>query len=97
MTTRNYSATIVIDPSGSEGSSNEMIPKLSEVIAQSDGEVIKVEELGQHDFAYPTRKNLLRGSYLQFEITGSPQTPEKIKEKLRLEKKVDRVLIECSN
>jgi len=97
MTTRNYSATIVIDPSGSEGSSNEMIPKLSEVIAQSDGEVIKVEELGQHDFSYPTRKNLLRGSYLQFEITGSPQTPEKIKEKLRLEKKVDRVLIECSN
>jgi len=97
MTTRNYSATIVIDPSGSEGSSNEMIPKLSEVIAQSDGEVIKVEELGQHDFSYPTRKNLLRGSYLQFEITGSPQTPEKIKEKLRLENKVDRVLIECSN
>ena len=58
MTTRNYSATIVIDPSGSEGSSNEMIPKLSEVIVQSDGEVIKVEELGQHEFAYPTQKNL---------------------------------------
>jgi len=56
MTTRNYSATIVIDPSGSDGSSSEMIPKISEIIAQSEGEVSKVTELGQHDFAYPVKK-----------------------------------------
>jgi ribosomal protein S6 len=97
MTTRKYSATIVIDPSGSEGSSSEMIPKISEIIAQSDGEVSKVTELGQHDFAHPIKKTLTRGTYLQFDISGSSQTPDKIKEKLRLEKKVDRVLIECSN
>jgi len=97
MTTRKYSATIVIDPSGSEGSSSEMIPKISEIISQSDGEVSKVTELGQHDFAYPIKKTLTRGTYLQFDISGSSQTPDKIKEKLRLEKKVDRVLIECSN
>ena len=59
MKSRNYSATIVIDPSGSEGSSSEMIPKLSEVIAQSDGEVMKVQELGQHDFAYLSKKRFL--------------------------------------
>ena len=97
MKTRNYSATIVIDPSGSEGSSNEMIPKLSEIISQSDGEVKKVTELGQHDFAYPIKKNFTRGTYLQFEITGTSETPSKIKHKLRLDKKVDRILIECSN
>ncbi len=96
MTSRNYSATIVIDPSGSEGSSSEMIPKISEVIAQSDGEVSKVKELGQHDFAYPVKKSLSRGTYIQFDITGSSSTPAKIKEKLRLEKKVDRILIESS-
>ena len=61
MKTRNYSATIVIDPSGSEGSSNEMIPKLTEAIAQSDGEVNKVVELGQHDFAYPIKRILPKG------------------------------------
>ena len=97
MTTRNYSATIVIDPSGSEGSSSEMIPKLSEIIAQSDGEVSKVQELGQHDFAYPSKKKLARGTFLHFEISGSPDTPSKIKEKMKLEKKVDRILIECSS
>lgn len=94
MKPRNYLATIVIDPSGSAGSSSEMIPKLSEVIAQSDGEVTKVQELGQHSFAYPTKKNFTQGTYLQFEITGKPETPKIIKNKLRLEKKVDRILIE---
>ena len=97
MTSRNYSATIVVDPSGSDGSTSEMIPKLSEVIAQSDGEVTKVQELGQHDFAYPSKKKISRGTYLQFELSGTPETPQKIKEKLRLEKKVDRILIECSS
>ncbi len=97
MTTRSYSATIVIDPSGIEGSTSEMIPKLTEIIAQCDGEVSKVQELGQHDFAYPVKKSFPRGTYLLFDLTGSTSTPYKIKEKLRLEKKVDRVLIECSN
>ena len=97
MTSRIYSATIVIDPRGSDGSSSEMIPKLTEIIAQSEGEVLKVQELGQHDFAYPTKKEFTRGTYLQFDISGSPETPSKIKDKLRLEKKVDRILIECSN
>ena len=94
MKQRNYIATVVVNPSGSEGSSNEMIPKLTEVISKAEGEVKKIQELGQHDFAYPTQKNFTRGSYLQFDISGSPQTPSMIHEILRLEKKVDRILIE---
>jgi len=97
MTTRNYTATIVIDPSGSDGSSSEMIPKLTEIIGQSQGEVTKVQDLGQHDFAYPIKKNLPRGTFLQFDIKGHSSTPALIKDKLKLEKKVDRILIECTN
>jgi hypothetical protein len=32
MTKKNYLATIVCDPRGADGSSDEMIPKLSEII-----------------------------------------------------------------
>jgi len=53
-----------------------------------------VEELGQHDFAYPTKKDFTRGSYLQFHFSGKVETPLLIQENLRLEKKVDRCLIE---
>ena len=63
-----------------------MIPKLTEAIAQSDGEV-KSLNLGSMILPTPS-KELYQRQYLQFEITGSPDTPGKIKEKLRLEKRL---------
>jgi hypothetical protein len=50
MNSRNYLATIVVDPRGAEGASNEIIPKLSEAILQSEAEVLKVEEQGKNNF-----------------------------------------------
>jgi ribosomal protein S6 len=94
MNKRNYLATIVYDAHGADGGSDEMIPRLSEIIRATDGEVTKVENQGSHDFAYPQSKQMKSGTYLQFEISGDPEMPVRLKDKLRLEKKVDRVLIE---
>ena len=90
----NYLATIVFDPKGSDGSTDEMIPKLSEIIVSVDGDVKKVENQGSHDFAYPQKGKLKTGVYLQFELLGDSDFPARLKDKLRLEKKVDRILIE---
>ena len=95
MTKKNYLATIVCDPRGADGSTDEMIPMLSEIIRETDGEVTKVQSQGSHEFSYPQKKNLKSGIYIQFDIKGDPQMPSRLKEKLKLEKKVDRVLIEC--
>ena len=95
MTKKNYLATIVCDSRGADGSSDEMIPKLSEIIRDSEGEVTKVENLGTHDFAYPQKNQMQSGVYLQFEISADPLMPDRLKEKLKLEKKIDRILIEC--
>lgn len=94
MNKRNYLATIVYDARGADGSSDEMIPKLSEIIRQAEGEVSKVDNQGSKDFVYPQSKNLSSGTYLQFEIESDSELPVRLKEKLKLEKKVDRVLIE---
>ena len=94
MNKRNYLATIVYDAQGADGASDEMIPKLSEIIRDAEGEVTKVENQGNHDFAYPQSKEMKAGTYLQFEISGDTEMPVRLKDKLRLEKKVDRVLIE---
>jgi len=93
MSKNTYLATIVIDPRGADGSADEMIPKLSEIIRDTEGDVTKVENVGTHDFAYPQKK-MIRGTYLQFEIAGSSNFPDSLKERLQLEKKVDRLLIE---
>ena len=94
MNKRNYLATIVFNAKGADGTSDEMIPKLSEIIRQAEGEVTKVENQGNHDFIYPQSKDMITGTYLQFEIEADPELPLRLKEKLKLEKKVDRVLIE---
>ena len=94
MNKRNYLATIVYDARGADGSSDEMIPKLSEIISQVDGEVTKVDNQGSRDFVYPQSKDVTSGTYLQFEIESDPEMPIRLKEKLKLEKKVDRILIE---
>ena len=93
MNKRNYLATIVYDARGADGSSDEMIPKLSEIIRQVDGEVTKVDNKGSRDFVYPQSKDVTSGTYLQFEIESDPEMPIRLKEKLKLEKKVDRILI----
>ncbi len=94
MNTRNYTATVVVDPRGKDGASNELIAKITEIVSASEAQVDKVKELGQHDLAYPPSNNFKSASFMQFEITGSPRSPDLIKEKCRLEKKVDRILIE---
>ena len=94
MNKRNYLATIVYDARGADGASDEMIPKLSEYIRDAEGEVTKVENQGTHEFAYPQSKQMKSGVFIQFEISGDPEMPVRLNEKLSLEKKVDRVLIE---
>ena len=49
MNKRNYLATIVYDARGADGASDEMIPRLSEIIRGVEGEVTKVENQGNHD------------------------------------------------
>ena len=53
-----------------------------------------MDNQGSKDFVYPQSKTLTSGIYLQFEIESDSDLPVRLKEKLKLEKKVDRVLIE---
>ena len=80
MNKRNYIATIVYDARGADGSSDEMIPKLSEIIRQVDGEVTKVDNQGSHDFIYPQSKDRTSGTYLQFEVESDAIMPIRLKE-----------------
>ena len=98
MTNNNriYAATVVIDTSGSEGSADAMISKISEIIAGLGGEVKKVENLGLRDLVRPQDRNLSRAAYIKIDFESGPEGPARVKEKLRLDKNIDRILIERS-
>ena len=94
MSKRNYKATMVLDPSGNEESSDEIISQLSEVIRSVEGEVTKVENLGSQNLARPAKKNSPTAIYVQFDVEGEPDVPSRLHEKLSLEKRVDRIVVE---
>ena len=85
---------MVLDPRGNEGGSDEFISQMSDVIRSVEGEVKKVENLGPQDFARKSSSNLSNGVHFQFDIESDPELPSRLLEKLSLEKKVDRIVVE---
>jgi len=91
---RNYAATLVLDTRGSNESADAMISKISEIIATMNGEVKKVDNLGSRELARPQDKDLPDAAYVKIDFESGPDGPATVKEKLRLDKSVNRILIE---
>ena len=91
---RNYEATLVLDIRGSTDSADAMISRVSEIIAGMNGDVKKVENLGLRDLVRPQSKDLSSAAYIKIDFESSPDGPATVKEKLRLDKNVERILIE---
>ena len=91
---RNYTATLVLDTRGSEESADALISKFSEIIVNLRGEVKKVENLGLRELARPKARNFSSAAYVKIDFEGDRDCPSKIKEQLRLDKTIDRIIIE---
>ena len=91
---RLYTATLVLDTRGSDESADAMISKLSEIIVNLEGEVKKVENLGSRDLVRPQARNFSSAAYLKIDFESDREGPSKIKEQLRLDKTIDRIIIE---
>ena len=91
---RNYEATLVLDIRGSTDSADAMISKVSEIIAGMNGDVKKVENLGLRELARPQATDFSNAAYVRIDFESGPEGPAAIKEKLRLDKSIDRILIE---
>ena len=91
---RTYEAILVLDTHGSEDSADAMTSKVSEIIAGMGGEVKKIENLGLRDLTRPQSKDLASAAYVKIDFESGPDGPATIKEKLRLDKNFDRILIE---
>ncbi len=92
--TRKYRATVIFDMRGREDSAEDLAETLKAEIAALNGEVGKVEHLGSQDFARTPDKRFTSGHYAQMEFTAPPLKPGALQERIRLNKAVDRVIVE---
>ncbi|MDR1891088.1 MAG: 30S ribosomal protein S6 [Puniceicoccales bacterium] len=91
---RKYAASFILDMRGCMDSVDTLVEQLSKMIADFGGKIAAVENLGQKNFERVVNKSFTSGIYVQFLFEGAPSIVEGIKSKLKLDKTINRILIE---
>ncbi|MDR1433375.1 MAG: 30S ribosomal protein S6 [Puniceicoccales bacterium] len=93
---RKYTASFVLDMRGCTDTAASIIDRLSGIIVDLGGQVSSAVNLGQKNFERVTDKKFSSGIYVQISFEGGPTIVEGIKSKLRLDKVIDRILVEAA-
>src|SRR5690625_2393607 len=94
QTSQNYKATFILDTREQKESIEEIIEHLKKEIEAEQVEITNVENLGPHDFARTPDRNLTSGTYLQVDFRTESYRPNALHERFRLNKAVDRILVQ---
>ena len=93
-TKKSYKATIIVDTRGIETPIKDIVDELKTLVGSLEGEVESSEDLGVRSFAYVKKKELTQGHYLQLLVSASPSFEKSIQDKLRLDKRIHRILVQ---
>lgn len=90
---RKYKANFILDTRNYQNPIETLIEKLTSVIEAINGSVQKVKNLGQKDFARVTDRKFPGGIYVEIDFEGPAEAPLRLKEKLKLEKTINRIFV----
>lgn len=93
MNNKKYKSTFILDTRGYTEPVETLIERLKSVIESVGCKVSGVENLGQKTFARAVDRTFPAGLYVQFSYEGPSSSNAQIKEKLRLDKTVNRILV----
>ncbi|MFP4165849.1 MAG: 30S ribosomal protein S6 [Opitutales bacterium] len=93
--TKSYRATFILDLRNSEDDAQKVLADLSEILGSVGAEDIESEDHGLREFARAADKGFQRGHYLEFAFSAPPTAPAALKEKLRLDDRINRIFIEA--
>ena len=89
-----YLVTAILDLRGREESAEQMAEVLKGEIEALNGEVGEIKQLGQQDFSRTPDRRFSSGHYVQIEFTAPALKPASLQERVRLNKAIDRVLVQ---
>jgi len=85
---RHYTVSLILDLRGSA------IDRLKDILKSIDCKVSEVENLGQREFSRAVDRKFLSGLYVQIKFEGPVTAPAAFAEKLRLDRTVDRIMVQ---
>lgn len=92
--TNNYKATFILDLRESEDDPGKVQADIKEILGSLGAEESSSEDLGIRDFARAADQRFKQGHYLEVYFSGPGTTAPALKEKLRLDKRVNRIFVE---
>lgn len=95
-TKRNYKATFILDTRNYKEAVETLVERMTKSVEASEGEVKSVKNMGQIDFARVTDKKFPAGIYVEISFEGTANSPATLKEKLKLDRHVNRILVEAA-
>ncbi len=88
---RKYEILFVIHPDRVE-EKNTILERITTVITEDSGQVLKLDEWGMRKLAYPIEKKR-QGYYILMEFAAPAETPAKLEQNLRIDERVIRFII----
>jgi ribosomal protein S6 len=96
MTQNNYKTTFILDLRESEDDSAKVLADLTEILTSLGGAVSESEDLGIREFVRAADRRFTQGHYLEFYFEGPGTVPAQLQEKLRLDKRVNRIFTQSA-
>lgn len=93
-TKKNYKATLILDLRGSKEGPTEIIAELNKILKSIGGILVESEDLGAREFARAAERSFTQGHYIEVYFEGSNSIPMTLSEKLKLDKRINRIFIE---
>lgn len=93
-TNNNYKTTFILDLRESEDDSAKVVADLTAILAALGGTVSESEDLGMREFARAADRRYTQGHYVEVYFDGPSTVPAQLQEKLRLDKRVNRIFVE---
>ncbi|QJA06951.1 30S ribosomal protein S6 [Thermosulfurimonas marina] len=88
---RKYETLFIVHPDRVE-ERQEVLDKLTRLIEENDGGVLKVDEWGMRKLAYPIEKKR-QGYYILMEFYGNAELPPKLEYLFRVDERVIRFIV----
>lgn len=93
---RNYMASFILDTRNYTNPIETIIERITTILKSIGCKINKVDNLGQRDFQRVTDRKFPAGIYLQVAFEGPSAAPATLKEKLKLDKTVNRILVQAA-
>ena len=95
-TLKNYKTTFILDLRESKDDSAKVLADLTELLGSLGATVSEGNDLGMLEFARAADHRFSQGHYLEIYFSSPSVTPAQLKEKLNLDKRVNRIFVEST-